>query len=182
MSDSFLDDFKDESATALEEVMRYVNVMQTLEHDIQSLEDQLKEKVLLYEEVSERTLPAMLAENGLDELKLANGKKLSVSEDVYVSVPKNDIGRKIVLKWLSDNGADDLIKENMIIEEPPEELKTFISMRGINYSQDRTVNTNSLKAWFKRKLGMARGSIQEIQLTDVPKEANLFVERRAKIR
>ena len=44
MNDTFLDDFIDDSKSAIEEVMAYINVVETLDHDIQLLEDQLKEK------------------------------------------------------------------------------------------------------------------------------------------
>lgn len=182
MNDTFLDDFVDDSESAIEGVMAYINVVEALDHDIQLLEDQLKEKKERYDELVKKTLPTLLAENGLDSMTLANGKKLTIKEDIFVSLPKNDIGRKAVLTWLAKNGGVDLIKEDMIVEAPPEELKTFLSMRGIFYAQNTTVNGNSLKAWFKRKLGMTKGSQQEIDLNMVPKEANLYIERKVEIK
>jgi hypothetical protein len=162
--------------------MKYVNVLETLEEDIHNLEEQLKSKEAIRDELSKETIPAMLSENGLDELKLSNGKRLSIKEDLYVTLPKNETGRKSVLNWLRNNGGADLIKEDMVIETPPDEVKTFLALRGVTYSQELAVNGNSLKAWFKRKLGLAKGSIQEIQLDSVPKEANLYIDRRVEIK
>jgi hypothetical protein len=182
MSDSFLDDFKDESTSALQEVMQYVDTLDTLDEDIASLEEQLTEKRSLYDEISKLTLPTLLAQNGLDELKLSNGKKLRIKEDVFVAVPKNEEGRKVALAWLSSQGGADLIKENVTVEEPTDDFKNYLRVNNFTFEDITAVNTNSLKAWFKRKLGMTKGSIQELDLNEVPKEMNLFIERKAEIK
>lgn len=182
MSDSFLDDFKDESTSALQEVMQYVDTLDTLDEDIASLEEQLTEKRSLYDEISKLTLPTLLAQNGLDELKLSNGKKLRIKEDVFVAVPKSEEGRKVALAWLSSQGGADLIKENVTVEEPTDDLKNYLRVKNFTFEDITAVNTNSLKAWFKRKLGMTKGSIQELDLNEVPKEMNLFIERKAEIK
>ena len=182
MGDSFLDDFKDESTSALQEVMQYVDTLDTLDEDIASLEEQLTEKRSLYDEISKLTLPTLLAQNGLDELKLSNGKKLRIKEDVFVAVPKNEKGRKVALAWLSSQGGADLIKENVTVEEPTDDFKNYLRVNNFTFEDITAVNTNSLKAWFKRKLGMTKGSIQELDLNEVPKEMNLFIERKAEIK
>lgn len=182
MSDSFLDDFQDDTGSALEEVMKYVDTLTTLASDIENIEAQLKEKNALYEELSKETLPALLAQNGLDELKLANGKKLSIKEDVFVGIPKNDESKKIALEWLGANGGVDLIKEEVTVDNPTPEFKNELRVQGFTFEESTAVNTNSLKAWFKRRLGMTKGSIQDLNLNEVPKAMNLFIERKAVIK
>lgn len=182
MSDTFLDDFKDDSQSAFDEVMGYVEAFETLEHDIESLTEQLKEKQASFDELSKQMLPAVLAQNGLEELTLSNGRKLGIKEDVYISLPKNDNGKKIVLEWLRSHGGEDLIHNELSIDEPTPEVCAFIKGQNITFNESATVNTNSLKAWTKRKLGMTKGSIQDIDINQFPKEANLFVERRAEIK
>ena len=182
MSDQFLDDFKDDSKSAIEEVMEYVTTLQTLDNDIEAIEQQLKDKQAIRDEIAKETLPALLAENGLDEMKLSNGMKLTIKEDVFVSVPKNDEGKKKVLEWLKANGGEDLVHQELTVEGPSEWLRQTLKENECVFEEEIAVNTNSLKAWFKRQLGMTKGSIQSIDLNQVPKEANLYVERRAVIK
>jgi hypothetical protein len=182
LSDDFLDDFVDESSSALDEVMKYVDTLDTLASDIEKISEQLKEKQSLFDELSKETLPALLAQNGLDELKLSNGKKLSIKEDVFVGIPKNDEGKKLALEWLGENGGTDLIKEEVTVDNPTPELKNELRISGMTFEENTSVNTNSLKAWFKRRLGMTKGSIQDLDLNEVPKAMNLFIERKAVIK
>jgi len=182
LSDSFLDDFKDDTGSALDEVMQYVDTLNTLAVDIEAIEELLKAKQALFDELSKETLPALLAQNGLDELKLSNGKKLSIKEDVFVDIPKNDEGKKLALEWLGNNGGIDLIKEEVTVDNPTPEFKNDLRVRGLTFEESTAVNTNSLKAWFKRRLGMTKGSIQDLDLNEVPKAMNLFIERKAVIK
>jgi arsenate reductase-like glutaredoxin family protein len=182
MSDTFLDNFKDDSQSALDEVMSYVHVMETLQQDIDDLNDKLKEKQATFDELSKEMLPNLLSQNGLDELSLSNGRKLKIKEDVYISVPKNDSGKKAVLDWLKDNGGADLIHDELSIDAPTDSVKSYIKDQNIPFNEALSVNTNTFKAWTKAKLGMTKGSIQSIAINQFPKEANLFVERRAEIK
>ena len=182
MSDSFLDDFQDDSGSALDEVMKYVDTLDTLSQDIEAMEESLKAKQALFDELSKETLPALLAQNGLDELKLSNGKKLSIKEDVFASIPKNDEGKKLALEWLGNNGGIDLIKEEVTVDNPTPEFKNELRVQGLTFEESTAVDTNSLKAWFKRRLGMTKGSIQDLDLNEVPKAMNLFIERKAVIK
>jgi len=182
MSDSFLDDFKDDSQSALDEVMKYVDTLDTLLTTIANLSEELADTQKKYDDIAKNVLPAMLASNGLDELKLANGKKVTIREDVFVSVPKDEEKRKVSLEWLRNNGGEDLIKEDVVVQAPSEDFKEYLREAELVYEEEIAVNTNSLKAWFKRRLGMSKGSVQDIEITSVPKELNLFIDRRAEIK
>jgi hypothetical protein len=67
-----------------------------------------------------------------------------------------------------------MIKDTLIVEDPDQEFIDLLQAREITFERKKDVNTNSLKAWFRRMLGIAQGTVRRFEEKDVPKEANLF--------
>ena len=80
------------------------------EDEIANLEEQLKNKKAEADDISSRVIPELLAEQGLSEIKLADGSKVSVKKEFRATVPKDDTKRENALQWLRTNGLGDIIK------------------------------------------------------------------------
>tara|TARA_R110000772_G_scaffold18595_1_gene52579 strand:- start:405 stop:734 length:330 start_codon:yes stop_codon:yes gene_type:complete len=64
------------------------------EDEIVALEDQLKLKKAEADDIGSRVIPELLAEQGLSEIKLADGSKVSVKKEFRATIPKDDIRRE----------------------------------------------------------------------------------------
>jgi len=154
----------------------------TTRKDINLIEESLKLAKELERKLSQEDIPNLLLQRGLMSITLDTGEKIEVAEDVTASLPKDFIKRKIVLRWLIKNGGGPLIKEELRVEEPEKALMQYLEEMDIPYENIRDVHHSTFKAFFRSKLGITKGSLQEIEVGDVPKEVNLFVFKKTKIK
>ncbi len=179
---SFLDEVDSTPVNALDEVMAYVTELEQVRSRREELENELAEVKKRERDIAEGELPEYMLSHGLEKLSLSNGKTVSIKEDLTVKLPENETNRNISLAWLSENGAGELIKDELTVQDPDEALKEQLRQREIVFATQRSINTNSLKAWFRKKLGLSKGAMQEIVQTDVPKELNLYIFRSAEVK
>ena len=85
------------------------------EDEIAALEDQLKKKKEEADDIGSRVIPELLAEQGLSEIKLADGSKVSVKKEFRATIPKDELRREQALQWLRDQGLGDIIKNNVTV-------------------------------------------------------------------
>ena len=167
--------------SALEQVMSQVNVYLALLDKIEETKAVLADLQKREQEMNRTTIPTLLQSHGLEDLGLANGKRLEVSDELAVSVPKDEAKRKIVLNWLAEHGGAELIKTEIAFQDPDEDVKNYLRENGFTFSEDKTVNTNSLTAWFRSAVGLKKNTVARIDPKDVPPEANLFLYKKTKI-
>lgn len=180
MSD-FISGLADEG-TAFDEVMDIVTQWDTLVTEIETTEDHLK---MLQEQVDRmrlKVIPELLLKNGIDHIDLKNGRQIGVEEKLYISMPKDEEKKREVIDFLWRNGAGDMVKDKTTILDAPDSIKEVLQKQAIPFENTLDVNTNSFIAWSKRVLGMTKGSVQRIAVSDFPKAANLYIRREAKIK
>ena len=103
--------------TATKEVMVLVEALVALNEEIESLDNMLAARNAERLKLEQEVIPAYMDYNGLTELKLANGMKLTVGEELSATLPKKDVEkRNMALDWLRDHGASDKIKTTATIE------------------------------------------------------------------
>jgi hypothetical protein len=178
----FLEAPEETDENALAQVMRQATVLIDLQEKIATKEKELKELKRLESVMNHETFPTMLQSQGLDFLGLSNGVTLKVSDELDVSVPKDETNRRTVLSWLESHGGGELIKNTLAFEDPDDEIKAALTERGIVYTEDKDVNANSLKSWFRTALGLKKNTIARIEQKEVPKEANLFLYKKTVIK
>jgi hypothetical protein len=78
------------------------------EDEIAKLEEQLKNKKAEADDIGSRVIPELLAEQGLSEIKLADGSKVSVKKEYRCTLPKDESKRAQCYQWLrdQDNGFE----------------------------------------------------------------------------
>ena len=169
------------SSKALDDVMQYVVALDQAQAKVDRLSTELEEAEKVVENLAKKVIPEMLMQHGLEELKLSNGRQVTIKEDVFVAIPKDPFKKRAIFKWLADQGAGDLIRSELKVDDPTESLMDELSAKGVAYSKEENVNTNSFKAFIREGLGMKKGSLATFSKEDVPKECNLFINREAKV-
>ena len=167
----------------LKELSEKVTKLIQKRKDINFAEDKLKEIKKEEEELSRQAIPQLLLSCGLSSISLSSGEKIEIIEKLTVSIPKKDEeNRKKVMKWLIKIGGANLIKQELKVEEPEQSIINFLQKEGIPFMNLHSVNARSFTAFLNAKLGMKKGSLQELELADIPKEVNPFVYKETKIK
>jgi hypothetical protein len=130
---------------------------------LRNLKDQLKtneekEKDLKKEikKVAGDTIPTMLSEMGLSQLKLMDGSSLSVKQVYRAHI--SEINREKALNWLRENGLGDIIKNEISVSfgqnEDNKATNYVVLAKGQGYepTQKMTVHTGTLKALVQERI------------------------------
>ena len=128
------------------------------EDEIAALEEQLKNKKAEADDIGSRVIPELLAEQGLSEIKLADGSKVSVRKEFRATVPKDDMKREAALQWLRDQGLGDIIKNNVTVsfgkgeDDKAEQLLQLAADNGFEPQQKSDVAWNTLSALYQERV------------------------------
>lgn len=178
---SFLE--KDAGAPiAFDEVMAMVSRLEKVEEKIEKAEAALKQLQEVRDDLAKNVIPMYLDQHGVTDLTLADGKRLSIKEDLFARLPEDPFVREEALSWLTDHGGGAKIVDEVSIDSPQEELLETLNAKGVPYNRRKTVNGNSLQAFFREGTGLKKGSVALFAIEDVPKYFNLFLKREAKIK
>ena len=132
--------------------------LKKIEDEIAAIEEQLKKKKAEGDDISSRVIPELLAEQGLSEIKLADGSKVSVKKEFRATVPKDDSKREAALQWLRTNGLGDIIKNNVSVtfgkgeDDKAKQLLDLAAENGYEPQQKSDVSWNTLTALYRERV------------------------------
>jgi len=149
------------------------------EDEITALEEQLKSKKEEADYISSSVIPDLLAEQGLSEIKLSDGSKVSVKKEFRATVPKDDLKRESALQWLRDQGLGDIIKNNVSVtfgkgeDNKAKQLLDLAADNGFEPQQKSDVSWNTLTALYRERVESG---------LDMPSECfSLWIKDKTKI-
>ena len=125
------------------------------QEEISKLKEQLQKKEDYERKLSGEVLPSLFLEVGLSELKLADGRKIQVSE-YYRATPLKE-NRAKVHTWLRDNGFGDLVKNQVTCsfgrneDEKASGLISTLSEGGFEPAQREWVEPSTLRAFIREQ-------------------------------
>ena len=128
------------------------------EDEIAALEEQLKNKKAEADDISSRVIPELLAEQGLSEIKLADGSKVSVKKEYRCTIPKDEVRRELCYKWLRDQKLEDIIKNNVFVtfgkgeDDKAKQLLDLAVANGFEPQQKSDVSWQTLTALFRERI------------------------------
>jgi hypothetical protein len=128
------------------------------EDEIEELENKLKAKKAEADDISSRVIPELLAEQGLSEIKLADGSKVSVKKEFRATLPKDDVRRESAYQWLRDQGLGDIIKNNVTVsfgkgeDNKANQLVDLAVANGFTPQQKSDVAWNTLTALYEERV------------------------------
>ena len=128
------------------------------EDEIAELEDKLKAKKAEADDISSRVIPELLQEQGLQEIKLSDGSKVSVKKEFRATLPKDDLRRESAYQWLRDQGLGDIIKNNVTVsfgrgeDNKAQQLLDLAVANGFQPQQKSDVAWNTLTALYEERV------------------------------
>jgi hypothetical protein len=141
-----------------------------LETELADAEEKFNAAAERLRQVQERELPDALIAAGVEELKLANGAKLTVNEDLKISVGQERMPR--VCAWLKRNNHDDIIKRECTISLPKgtdpkliARIEKGLKVLQVEYSIKENVHSQTLKALLKEQVADPKKA-KNINLSD----------------
>ena len=132
--------------------------LKKVEDDIAAIEEQLKKKKEEADHISSKVIPELLAEQGLSEIKLADGSKVSVKQEFRATLPKDEVKRDAAYQWLRDQGLGDIIKNNVSVtfgkgeDNKAQSLIDLAVANGYEPSQKSDVAWNTLTALYEERV------------------------------
>lgn len=117
-----------------------------------------------YEHFANVLMPQEMFSCGLSRVDLSSGGSIKLKHNFYCQPNKNVKDKETIAAWLRANGGEYLIKSNAVVSL---EDKDKLVGTNIPFIEDISVNTASLKAFLKDKIGATTG-IQQIKVEDIP--------------
>lgn len=129
--------------------------------ETQALADQAKKE---FEHYANVIIPQEMFSAGVDSIGLSSGGSLKVKRNFYCQPNKNPEDKKKIVEWLRANGGGHLVKHDASVAA---EDMDKLQQNGIPFIENTSVNTTSLKAFLKDKIGATTG-VQQIAVEDIP--------------
>jgi hypothetical protein len=118
-----------------------------------------------YEYYASSVLPMAMYNAGVESIGLATGGTLTLDRKFRCTPNKNAEDRAIQADWLRKYNLESLINESASVDGSQLDL---LKKSGIPYVEVDEINTNKVKAAIIDLLGMKKGSIARIDMTDIP--------------
>lgn len=146
-------------AVSLDDLTGLARALLDADAKVATIEDELKEAVEHARRLREDTIPCVMQELELEEIGLTNGMKMTLKEEVYASISKENA--PAAFEWLTKNDYDGIIKTAVSIEWGKGELKKAIAFfqktikKFPNAVLDRSVHPQTLKAFLRERIAAA---------------------------
>ena len=125
---------------------------------------------------SQEDIPNFLTQFGIDELKLENGYKVTIKQDIACSLPKTDFAkRQKVLSFISNNGGGGMIKDTLTVVDPTQAVINSLNELGVLSEHKKDIHAASLKAFIRELLGLKKNTRAKMTVVDLPTELNPYV-------
>ena len=144
--------------TDLNALATHVTKILELDDQIEHQENILKEYKTQRDKISSETIPALLAEQGLQSLKLADGTVLEVNKKYSCTLPKDSQKKAAAYQWLRDQGLDDIIKNEVSVtfgrgeDDKAKQLLDLAVGNGYEPNQREKVEPMTLKALYRERV------------------------------
>lgn len=182
MSDSGFDytGYSDKEAPTIsgfDELDSLVTAQRAAQREVERIENELREAKAKLVDVSERQLPDLMDQMGLEKFETRDGFKIQVKKTLRCSIAGD---RKwAAIKWLRENGHGDIVKQTVAVpfqigkENEAHDLAVELRGRYGNASEDQKVEPPTLRSLLNELME---------QGVDVPLETfGAYEQRVAKI-
>lgn len=133
-----------------------VDQLTTAEDQQADLEDKLKKAKEAVRWLSEVQIPTLLNARGLSEVRMADGRKVIVEEDLAASV--SEANRKEAFDWLRSKNLGDIIKAQVISsfgqgeEAKAAALVEELQAKSVPVEYKEAIHSSTLKAFCKEQI------------------------------
>ena len=141
---------------SLTEMKALIDLLIVKDRDVEEKEAALKKTKEDARKLREEIIPCALQELGLTKLVLDSGEAITLSQEVYASIPAQS--KNYAFDWLTDNGFGGLIKVDVITSFSKGEYQQAYTLngdlngRGLCSKVTQTVHPQTLKAFLKEQI------------------------------
>jgi len=164
MSDQFDYLATDEDKNVLKNLARMGDHLKELKLKMIKAEAEFKQAQKEHDYYASSVLPMEMFNAGVSEIKLMSGGMMTYERKFYCQPNKNAADKQIMADWLRTVDGGHLVKETATVDGSQMEA---LRVAGIPFTEIDDINTNSLKAFLKDKIG-ANGGMVQIQIQDIP--------------
>tara|TARA_R100001440_G_scaffold50251_1_gene70222 strand:+ start:3780 stop:4319 length:540 start_codon:yes stop_codon:yes gene_type:complete len=124
--------------------------------EVANMEEQIKKLKETERNLSEQSIPNLMQQAGISEIKLDDGTAISIKTYYAASISKANEDE--AFNWLRDNGFGDLIKNNVILQfgkaqdEDANSLVSDLKSKGHSVSQKMKVEPQTLKKFLREEI------------------------------
>lgn len=144
----------------LERIVKLAEILVQQQTMFKELEQRTKDAKAAMLQTEREDLPMLMAEAGLQEIKLSDGSIVRITEDCDAKI--TDRTREGALSWLVDNGFGGLVKTQVSVafgrgmREEASEVRDRLAEQyeGVELKED--VHHSTLKAFVKEQLAEGR--------------------------
>ena len=143
-----------------------VERLQTLQREVDSAEEQLKQKKKNLEHISGEVIPTMMSEMGLSHLKLMDGSSVDVKP--HYSATITQANKEAAFNWLRNNGLGDIIKNEISVsfgrneDTRAADYADLAKSHGFQPTQKLKVEPMTLKALVRERIEAGKEMPTEI--------------------
>ncbi len=133
-----------------------IKEMQSLQKDIQTNEEYIKQKKKELDFISGEIIPTMLSEMGLSFLKLADGSSIEVKTNYSATITQAN--KEAAFNWLRQNGLGDIIKNEISVsfgrneDNKAADYAELAKGQGLQPTQKLKVEPMTLKALVRERI------------------------------
>ncbi len=128
---------------------------------IEILEKKLKEEKKLFNDYNQTEIPQFLLKNGLSEIKLDTGEKITIKENISITIINEDL----FFIFLNERKESDIIKTNFAFDRMNNDklnsLFSFLNQFDYDYNAKKSVHSQTKTKYFKELLGIGKEDIKE---------------------
>lgn len=114
MSSYDYSEFKESGTELLQAISDAGDQLLEAEKEVTEAEKILKQKELKLRELTDKIVPELMDRAGMEEFKLKDGRKVTVSENIRASLSQERMDQGAA--WLRDNGHGSIVKTQVISE------------------------------------------------------------------
>lgn len=130
-----------------------------LEDEMKGYETAIKALKERYRDITEKSIPDMMAQLHLSEFKLDTGQKVTTKEFVSGSLPKDD-RRATAIEWLEQHGAGELIETQVGMKfrrsehDKAQEIAEKLRLQGYEVQADSNVHHSTLCSFARERMAL----------------------------
>lgn len=134
----------------LQTLLTLYTQLKASEETVTSAENALKQAEDRNEDLALRLIPAIMADLGLSEIRMADGRTLSIAPQYFGSVAQTRMPAAV--EWLAARGMDGIVKKEVVISDFSPEMLTSLANNGIDYTLKQTIHPSTLRAFVRERL------------------------------
>lgn len=129
----------------LSQLQDLVENLLSLDKEIELAEEKLSQMKKEKNQLSQQDIPNFLTQFGISEIRLSDGKKVIIKDDVSVTI-KNPVE---FFKFLKDRHDEAIIKKILTVEDYTDSLAEQLINQGVIFATDQNIHPQTLKKYFR---------------------------------